>query len=445
MATAYKWGITNSKYAYLMGGYELNSYDSSNIGSYPFISSEAVDEDMISYMVNNLSEDEYKEKYEELTTLIKEDTDGTKKSILSYKYYFNVNSTHCTVSQQNNNSSQSSGISSVTQTKENGINTITFSLTNGKSFNVVISDGQNGKDGEQGKAGETGITTVKYNDVDRTQIASVINEMNLLDSVKETANQVIVEHINNLSSTIEKYKATIDDLSSAAVATDSSMKSLSSSISACKNYSEETISKIPELQTTVEEATAIVENNKALVNELSQKVKSYGDVLTDANNKFEYAYQSLNALEEKSSTTENALALLGTDLATYKKSISDFNESYYKLANSFQEFKEYTKDLYKYYSGITDSSIERLDNAEVCLSAYTNNFVHIDSNFSEISVYLNDIGEKLDNAVEVLSSNINTMNENFSLIENKFNAYTGATETKLTELTNAINELKGTN
>lgn len=86
MASAYKWRITNTKYAYL----------ATPTSDVPVISGFTADEEVkIAQRVNGYSETTYSTQYNILKGIIAADPDGAKLTMLSYKYYYDIDETSC--------------------------------------------------------------------------------------------------------------------------------------------------------------------------------------------------------------------------------------------------------------------------------------------------------------------------------------------------------------
>lgn len=148
----YKWRIGNCKNAFL----------TDKNGGSPFITVDIVDEEKISLIVKNFTEEEYKSKYEEMCTIIANDPDGKNMVMLNYKYYYNVDETSCGLLQYKGDiytgdqGPSGVGIRDIDTIHGTTYTIIRIYLTNGTFYDVTIPNGRNGIDGGNGTDGSDG-------------------------------------------------------------------------------------------------------------------------------------------------------------------------------------------------------------------------------------------------------------------------------------------------
>ena len=113
MASAYKWRITNNKYAFI----------TDETGGDPFITDNvsSVNESEISLKSNQLNEENYSSKYKLMVEKIKADPDGKSMDLPDYRYYYNIdNTSNCATINygiQGTRGANGVGISNILQTK----------------------------------------------------------------------------------------------------------------------------------------------------------------------------------------------------------------------------------------------------------------------------------------------------------------------------------------
>ena len=198
MASAYKWRITNTKYAFI----------TDETGGEPFITDDvsSVNESEISLKSNQLNEENYSSKYNLMVEKIKDDPDGKNMDLPDYRYYYNIDSTsNCATINYGIQGAQGAngvGISNILQTKSSdGINTITFVLTDGTSYDIYINDGANGSvglTGPMGEKGEQGVNGVFSED----SVRRIVNEMNITSAVTVSLDASLGEQYREL---LKKY------------------------------------------------------------------------------------------------------------------------------------------------------------------------------------------------------------------------------------------------
>ena len=121
----------------------------------------SVNESEISLNANKLNEENYSSRYNLMVVKIKGDPDGESMDLPDYRYYYDIDSTsNCATINygiQGTQGANGVGISNILQTKSSdGINTVTFVLTDGTSYDIYINDGATGSVGLTGPTGEQG-------------------------------------------------------------------------------------------------------------------------------------------------------------------------------------------------------------------------------------------------------------------------------------------------
>ena len=148
----YKWRIGNCKNAYL----------TDKNGGEPFITIDIVDEEKISLVVKDFTEEEYKSKYELMCDIIANDPDGKNMVMLDYKYYYNIDETSCGLSQYGGDmyigdqGPMGVGIKDIKTISGTVYTILRIYLTDGKFYDVKIPNGKNGINGSDGSDGSDG-------------------------------------------------------------------------------------------------------------------------------------------------------------------------------------------------------------------------------------------------------------------------------------------------
>lgn len=148
----YKWRIGNCKNAYL----------TDKNGGEPFITIDIVDEEKISLVVKDFTEEEYKSKYELMCDIIANDPDGKNMVMLDYKYYYNIDETSCGLPQYGGDmyigdqGPMGVGIKDIKTISGTVYTILRIYLTDGKFYDVKIPNGKNGINGSDGSDGSDG-------------------------------------------------------------------------------------------------------------------------------------------------------------------------------------------------------------------------------------------------------------------------------------------------
>ena len=148
----YKWRIGNCKNAYLT---DKNGGD-------PFITVDIVDDEKISLVVKDFTEEQYKSKYELMCDIISKDPDGKNMVMLDYKYYYNIDETSCGLLQYDKDiytgeqGPTGVGIKYMTTIPGTTYTILRIYLTDGTFYDVKIPNGKNGISGSDGSDGSVG-------------------------------------------------------------------------------------------------------------------------------------------------------------------------------------------------------------------------------------------------------------------------------------------------
>lgn len=148
----YKWRIGNCKNAYLT---DKNGGD-------PFITVDIVDDEKISLVVKDFTEEQYKSKYELMCDIIAKDPDGKNMVMLDYKYYYNIDETSCGLLQYDKDiytgeqGPTGVGIKYMTTIPGTTYTILRIYLTDGTFYDVKIPNGKNGISGSDGSDGSDG-------------------------------------------------------------------------------------------------------------------------------------------------------------------------------------------------------------------------------------------------------------------------------------------------
>lgn len=148
----YKWRIGNCKNAYLT---DKNGGD-------PFITVDIVDDEKISLVVKDFTEEQYKSKYELMCDIIAKDPDGKNMVMLDYKYYYNIDETSCGLLQYDKDIYTGEqgpigvGIKYMSTIPGTTYTILRIYLTDGTFYDVKIPNGKNGISGSDGSDGSDG-------------------------------------------------------------------------------------------------------------------------------------------------------------------------------------------------------------------------------------------------------------------------------------------------
>ncbi len=323
MASAYKWRITDQKYAYITTGTDGDGNPFIAVGG--MHDGEPVDDSAISLAANTLNEVAYANKYDQMCSIIHEDEDGKYIEMPDYSYFYNMdnNSTCSTV----NYGIQGVGISEIVQSKVNGVNTITFILTNGASYPVVINDGVDGRDGSQGERGVTGAVGAsgvdgEAGELDENVVRQIVNEMNLTEAIRETIMSGISETFNNLYSDIQLVSGATRDAINAA-------NELTSMMEAVDNRANEAFDK----------------STRALQSAATASIIARG------------AVASATTREQELNTVEEAIEEIQRQVNEINTKIEDVNRDYTEV----MELLRIINERQLLFSGFVEDIFERFD------------------------------------------------------------------------------------
>lgn len=366
MASAYKWRITNTKYAFI----------TDETGGEPFITDNvsSVNESEISLKTNQLNEENYSSKYNLMVEKIKDDPDGKSMDLPDYRYYYNIDSTsNCATINygiQGTQGAKGVGISNILQTKSsNGINTITFVLTDGTSYDIYINDGANGSvglTGPMGEKGEQGVDSVFSED----SVRRIVNKMNITSAVTASLDASLGEQYREL---LKKY----NDLSE-------SYELLASYLSATTITANEAYNKASEKE-------------QQLI-DINSKVMTFESTLSGHTS-------NINALNTVSASLKDSLNTNSTNISTLSGFSTDIGLEFDKL----KELVNINIGRQVLLSGFVESVNLRLDE-------FSENIL---DNSGDI-IALSGVTKNIDNAVSVCNARYNLMIQTINDIKTKY-------------------------
>ena len=192
----YKWRIGNCKNAYL----------TDKNGGEPFITIDIVDEEKISLVVKDFTEEEYKSKYELMCDIIANDPDGKNMVMLDYKYYYNIDETSCGLPQYGGDmyigdqGPMGVGIKDIKTISGTVYTILRIYLTDGKFYDVKIPNGKNGINGSDGSDGSDGE--------DRNVIFELETQKEEIDKIRE---EILAAARNELEEKLKLSQEALDE------------------------------------------------------------------------------------------------------------------------------------------------------------------------------------------------------------------------------------------
>ena len=472
MASAYKWRITNLKYAFI----------TDENGGEPFITDnlDPIDENTISVKTNQLNEENYASKYNLMVEKIKSDSDGANMDLPDYRYYYNVdNISNCATINygiQGANGANGVGISTILQTKSvDGVNTITFVLTDGTSHDIFINDGANGSEGLTGPIGEQGEAgndaTLSDNVVRR-----IVNEMNITSAVTLSLMTELSPQYNDLLKKYtvleEKYAVLEGNLSATTVAAnealnivkeeDGQIKSINSKITTIESISSAHTNNINNLNSTNEEFKETLDTLKSVIGNLSgitnnivvefDKIKELFNINIGSQVLLSGFVESVNLrLDDFSENIQNNkrnIISLNKEINKVARRVSICERNYSANTSSINSIiSDYTKlnEGLTNISGATSSAITSIDylyeNAPTIDEI--NNLIS-DATYQDFSNLNGKIGDNR-NGIETLTKNYTGINVEVSKyvvpnLNGAINSINKLSET-VSELQNKVNRL----
>jgi hypothetical protein len=303
MASAYKWQVSNGRYAYLVGANKNHEYTEGSLDEYCFISSAIVDEDGISLIVKNLSEEEYSDKYDALKTLLASDTEGQRLNMLSYRYFYNTDDSSCNVVKDTSSirgavGTTGVGIDGITYKYDNTNNTtiVTVHLTDNTTYPIVIKNGTNGTDGKDGKDGVSGVTTthVVY-DFDKQD--EIMNE--IYSSVLTSVRSDLTELKNNLQNQLDNANSAISGLSGDVASVYKNFDDSTASYNIILQYYNGLSSSITELQEYYDGINGRLQTSIDNVETLSGTVTQYKEDIDVSSGQYDESFSRYDSVSDQ--------------------------------------------------------------------------------------------------------------------------------------------------
>ena len=290
----YKWRIGNCKNAYLT---DRNGGD-------PFITVNIVDEEKISLVVKDFTEEEYKSKYELMCNIIAEDPDGKNMVMLDYKYYYNIDETSCGLSQYvgdiytGEQGPIGVGIKYMTTIPGTTYTILRIYLTDGTFYDVKIPNGKNGINGNDGSDGSDGEN--------RNVIFELETQKEEIDKIRE---EILTAARNELE---EKLKLSQDSLDEFAMQLSGLTHSMGSATTHVDNvigleekvnqYINHSAMTKTQFDNIINPYSGFMETVGSRVDSLSSSVTYYGNKIDLANSELKeamsYYDQTANQLNE---------------------------------------------------------------------------------------------------------------------------------------------------
>ena len=290
----YKWRIGNCKNAYLT---DRNGGD-------PFITVDIVDEEKISLVVKDFTEEEYKSKYELMCNIIAEDPDGKNMVMLDYKYYYNIDETSCGLPQYGGDIYTGEqgpigvGIKYMTTIPGTTYTILRIYLTDGTFYDVKIPNGKNGINGSDGSDGSNGEN--------RNVIFELETQKEEIDKIRE---EILTAARNELE---EKLKLSQDSLDEFAMQLSGLTHSMGSATTHVDNvigleekvnqYINHSAMTKTQFDNIINPYSGFMETVGSRVDSLSSSVTYYGNKIDLANSELKeamsYYDQTANQLNE---------------------------------------------------------------------------------------------------------------------------------------------------
>lgn len=421
MASAYKWRITNLKYAFI----------TDKNGGEPFITDNlvSIDENTISIKANQLNEENYASKYNFMVEKIKSDPDGANMVLPDYRYYYNVdNISNCATINYGIQGANGVGISSILQTKSgDGVNTITFVLTDGTSHDIYINDGANGSEGSTGpigpigEPGEAGKDATLSDDV----VRRIVNEMNITSAVTLSLMTELSPQYNDLlrkyTALEKKYTKLERNLSATTVAAnealnivkeeDGQIKSINRKITTIESISSGHTININNLNSTNEEFNDTLDTLISVIGNLS-------DITDIIVGEFDKVKELLNINNGSQVLLSGFVESVNLRLEEFSENIQNNNGNIISL------------------SGVTKDVIRRVGICESNYSATTTSINNIKSDYTKLNNGLVNVSGATSSAI----TSINYLYENVPSVDEVNNLISDATYQEFSNLNGKIGD-----
>lgn len=399
MASAYKWRITDQKYAYITTGTGGDGNPFIAVGG--MHNGEPVDDSAISLAANTLNEVAYANKYDQMCSIIHEDEDGKYIEMPDYSYFYNMdNNSACSTV---NYGIQGVGISEIVQSKVNGVNTITFILTNGASYPVVINDGVDGRDGSQGERGVTGAVGAsgvdgKAGELDENVVRQIVNEMNLTEVIKENIMSGISETFNDIYSNIQFVSGATSDAINAANEIASMMEAVDNRTNEAFDKSTSALQSAATASIIAREAIASATTASYDVATLIGEDGTIGELIDKVNwlnNNVKQIWANYSAITELCLNISQKIILFSGFVESINERFEQYNERVSDVEQTSQQAIESATTVNNKYEEL----LQRMETDETDISYITDTF--IPNTQRKLSELENDVMELSGNTEDI--------------------------------------------
>lgn len=421
MASAYKWRITNLKYAFI----------TDENGGEPFITDDLapVDENTISIKANQLKEENYAFKYNLMVEKIKSDSDGANMDLPDYRYYYNVdNISNCATINygiQGANGANGVGISTILQTKSaDGVNTITFVLTDGTSHDIFINDGANGSEGLTGpigEQGEAGNDATLSDDV----VRRIVNEMNITSAVTLSLMTELSPQYNDLlrkyTALEEKYTKLERNLSATTVAANEALNIVKEEDGQIKSINH----KITTIESISSGHTININNLNSTNEEFNDTLDTLISVIDNLSDITDIIVGEFDKIKELFNINIGSQVLLSGFVESVNLRLEEFNDNIQNNNGNIISL-----------SGVTKDVIRRVGICESNYSATTTSINNIKSDYTKLNNGLVNVSGATSSAI----TSINYLYENVPSVDEVNNLISDATYQEFSNLNGKIGD-----
>ena len=328
MTSAYKWRITGSKFAYL----------TTPSGGEPFIGSYTVDdEEKIATLVNTTfsGETAYATQYEKVKVAVAADPDGKNITMLSYKYYYNIDDANCGFSQEAIGPQGEQGIQGIQGIQGekgdegNGIKEVVVSSITDTVQRIIISftdgrpnvyfDVQNGMNGIAAEIDYNRILSgITYLDISGQTLSG------LSEYVLEQLKGLYDSKIDSINDELADAKSTLEQLTGNVGGIDNQVNTLSGITVDIYNYYDKELSAVTIIQNTVNAVSGMVSNDMEYIDVLNSAVTELGrGMLAVSGLVYDYVYRTDELENAMTGYTESFNALYGE----YVRTVSQLTHS----------------------------------------------------------------------------------------------------------------------
>lgn len=322
MASVYKWRINACRFGYL----------TTPQGGSPVITNQYTveEESQIAVIVNGYSENTYKNKYAQLKTIMSLDPEGSEITMLSYKYYFDINEEVCGFVEeevgprgpagiaglpgpQGRDGRDGVGIRGISAVTVDSGTTIYIELTSGNPTSFFVANGKNGRDG-----------VVDYNRINN-YIGTLDLTAQVSSSITENVSQVI----------IDEY---------------------ASGLTAIRIEMRDYYNQLQQLSTVTSNVQIRTDNITGSINGLVQGYTMVNNRINDANNRISSLSIRVDTNDANVANLSNAVSNLETDVQALSVTVGD---TALQLADLIQSFNNHVID-YTTFKAAYNNSMQQL-------------------------------------------------------------------------------------